>query len=66
MIAIGSQCARPGFEPRQRREKRPEEGMSIGGRGIALVMAFAEELSYRRAGTRNITDFSVTKRGGEA
>ena len=66
MLHLRIDATGPGFDPRQRREKRPEEDMSIGGRGIALVMAFADELSYRREGTRNITDFSVTKRGGEA
>ena len=51
----------PWFDPRQRREPRPDADISIGGRGITLVLSFADEFNYRREGTRNITDFAVMK-----
>lgn len=63
MLRLRIDATGPGFDPRQRREDRPGAELAIGGRGIALVMAFADELSYRREGPRNITDFAVRKRG---
>ncbi|MFV0473127.1 MAG: ATP-binding protein [Pikeienuella sp.] len=48
------------FDPLAPRDKGPEE-YAIGGRGLAMVIAFADELSYRREEGRNITTFTVRK-----
>lgn len=61
MLRLRIDATGPRFDPRQRREKAPGAELALGGRGIALVMSFADELSYRREGTRNITDFAVLK-----
>ncbi|MEX2520591.1 MAG: ATP-binding protein [Paracoccaceae bacterium] len=50
----------PRFDPRERREKTPEE-FAIGGRGLTLVLAFADRLAYARDGERNVTTFTVAK-----
>lgn len=52
----------PSFDPHQRPDG-PTEDFSIGGRGLALVFAFADTLNYKRDGQRNITNFTVLKRG---
>lgn len=54
----------PSFDPR-RQPDGPTEDFAIGGRGLALVFAFADSLSYKREGRRNITCFSVHKKGSD-
>lgn len=61
MLRLRIDAAGPRFDPRQRRETQPGAELAMGGRGIALVMSFADELNYRREGPRNITEFAVTK-----
>jgi len=53
----------PRFDPRQFRLDSDAEKYSMGGRGLALVVAFADELIYARDGGRNVTTFSVMKYG---
>lgn len=65
MLRLRIDATGPGFDPRQRREDHPDDDLAIGGKGIALVMAFADELNYRREGPRNITEFAVCMRGCE-
>ncbi|MEM7546114.1 MAG: ATP-binding protein [Pseudomonadota bacterium] len=55
----------PRFDPRQFRMDADAEQYSMGGRGLALVIAFADELVYAREDGRNVTTFSVTKQGEE-
>lgn len=52
----------PRFDPREPRERDPDD-YSIGGRGLTMVFAFADELTYRREAGRNITTFTVRKHG---
>lgn len=61
MLRLRIDATGPGFDPRQQRDSQPDADLALGGRGIALVMAFADELNYRREGSRNITDFAVLK-----
>lgn len=51
----------PGFDPRK--GKPQADPYALGGRGLALVLAFADELSYQRRGARNVTRFTVSKFG---
>lgn len=66
MLRLRINAIGPGFDPRQRREAKPGAELALGGRGIALVMSFADELNYRREGARNITEFAVTMQSREA
>ena len=50
----------PRFDPREGRPTKAED-YAIGGRGLALVLGFADGLNYQRRGDRNITTFSVSK-----
>lgn len=53
----------PRFDPRAPRDvDRPEE-YALGGRGLTMVLAFADALTYRRESGRNVTTFSVRKHG---
>ncbi|MEM7524988.1 MAG: ATP-binding protein [Pseudomonadota bacterium] len=52
----------PRFDPRDYRPVTAERS-DIGGRGLALVLAFADQLSYAREGPKNITTFSVYRIG---
>lgn len=52
----------PRFDPREPRQLKEDAAYSIGGRGIGLVLAFADSLNYSREGDRNVTIFSVRKR----
>ncbi len=51
----------PRFDPREPREA--PEAFAGGGRGLALVLAFADRLTYERDGNRNVTTFTVAKHG---
>ena len=51
----------PRFDPRSPVQPKADAAYSIGGRGIGLVLAFADDLRYSREGERNITVFSVNK-----
>lgn len=50
----------PHFDPLAHTDGARENDIS-GGRGLLLVLTFADELTYRREGERNITTFSVRK-----
>ncbi|QIE54835.1 ATP-binding protein [Pikeienuella piscinae] len=51
----------PRFDPRAPRDvSRPQE-YALGGRGLTMVLAFADELTYQRESGRNVTTFSVRK-----
>ncbi|MEM7270597.1 MAG: ATP-binding protein [Pseudomonadota bacterium] len=39
---------------------------AIGGRGISLVLGFADKIDYARVGERNVTRFSVSMYGEKA
>lgn len=56
----------PRFDPTGHRPTDPAEPYALGGRGLAMVLAFADQLSYARKGEANITTFSVTKRSVDA
>lgn len=51
----------PRFDPREPRESG--EAFAIGGRGLTMVLAFADRLAYAREEDRNVTTFTVAKRG---
>lgn len=40
------------------------DGYGLGGRGLALVLSFADQLGYERDGDRNVTTFRVSKSAG--
>ncbi len=54
----------PRFDPR---EGAPDldQDRPIGGRGLTLVLGFADNLSYAREGDRNVTTSCVAKHGTE-
>lgn len=47
------------FDPRDRRPDVGEDAYALGGRGLTMVIAFADEISYARRDPYNITTFSV-------
>ena len=53
----------PRFDPREPVAPRDDASYFIGGRGLGLVLSFADGLSYQRRGDRNVTTFSVCKHG---
>lgn len=50
----------PHFDPLAHTDDAKQDDIS-GGRGLLLVLTFADELTYRRERGRNITTFSVRK-----
>ncbi|MEL7463392.1 MAG: ATP-binding protein [Pseudomonadota bacterium] len=57
------------FDPRDGRPDIGSEPYSLGGRGLTMVIAFADEISYARRDPYNITTFAVFQRAqheGEA
>lgn len=55
----------PRFDPREPRAPKDDAAYAIGGRGLGLVISFADSLAYQRVGDRNVTTFVVSKRGGD-
>lgn len=53
----------PRFDPRERRAEAPPDEFALGGRGLTMVLAFADHLSYVHEDGRNVTTFSVRKVG---
>jgi len=53
----------PRFDPREHQANREEKPYSIGGRGLTMIIAFADELKFSRENGKNITTFSVSKQG---
>ncbi|MEO1612203.1 MAG: ATP-binding protein [Pseudomonadota bacterium] len=47
------------FDPRDGRPDIGSQPYSLGGRGLTMVIAFADEISYSRRDPYNITTFSV-------
>ena len=69
MLNLRLSASGPGFDPRVREAPRPDRGElddALGGRGLALVFAFADALTYRREGGANITEFSVARKASAA
>lgn len=62
MLNLKIEAEGPRFDPTEGRPTKIED-YAIGGRGLGLVIGFADALSYKRVGDRNITTFSVAKRG---
>lgn len=60
MLNLKIEAEGPRFDPTEGRPTKIED-YAIGGRGLGLVIGFADALSYKREGDRNITTFSVTK-----
>lgn len=53
----------PCFDPGARREDERPEGASLGGRGLTILFALADTLTYSRWKGRNVTTFSIVKQG---
>lgn len=51
----------PRFDPREAQDA--PQAHAIGGRGLTMVLAFADRLTYERQDERNVTTFTVAKRG---
>lgn len=62
MLNLKIEAEGPRFDPTEGRPTKIED-YAIGGRGLGLVIGFADALSYQRIGERNITTFSVAKHG---
>lgn len=62
MLHLCVRAKGPRFDPRDKRPAAPDQEFALGGRGLTLVLSFADRLSYAREGDRNVTTFSVTKR----
>lgn len=62
MLNLKIEAEGPRFDPTEGRPTEIED-YAIGGRGLGLVIGFADALSYKRVGDRNITTFSVAKHG---
>lgn len=62
MLNLKIEAEGPRFDPTEGRPTKIED-YAIGGRGLGLVIGFADALSYQRIGDRNITTFSVSKHG---
>lgn len=52
----------PRFDPREPRRTAAADDLAIGGRGLTIVMAFADELAYARVEGRNVTTVSFALR----
>ena len=52
----------PRFDPLAYRRNGEEPEYALGGRGLALVISFADEISYQRRANRNVTTFVVGMR----
>ena len=62
MLNLRIEAEGPRFDPRTPPDVK-REPYAIGGRVLSLVLGFADSLSYDRVGDRNVTVFSVAKRG---
>lgn len=62
MLNLKIEAEGPRFDPTAGGPVKDEDYI-IGGRGLGLVIGFADALSYQRVGDRNITTFSVSKHG---
>ena len=62
MLNLKIEAEGPRFDPTEGRPTKIED-YAIGGRGLGLVIGFADGLTYKRVGDRNITIFSVSKHG---
>lgn len=60
LVHLSVSATGPRFDPRDHQAPSPAPD-AIGGRGLTLVLAFADRLAYRRDGDRNVTVFSVRK-----
>lgn len=62
MLHLKLSARGPRFDPREHRAAGEADAYSLGGRGLNLVLAFADQLSYVREERLNVTTFSVSKR----
>ena len=62
MLNLKIEAEGPRFDPTEGNPTKNED-YAIGGRGLGLVIGFADALSYQRIGDRNVTTFSVAKHG---
>lgn len=62
MLHLCVRAKGPRFDPRDKRAPQPGQEFAIGGRGLTLVLSFADKLTYAREDDRNVTTFSVVKR----
>ncbi len=62
MLNLKIEAEGPRFDPTEGRPTKIED-YALGGRGLSLVIGFADALSYKRIDGRNITTFSVAKHG---
>ena len=63
MLHLCVRAKGPRFDPRDKRPAMPDQEFALGGRGLTLVLSFADRLTYAREDDRNVTTFSVLKRG---
>ena len=64
MLHLRVSARGPRFDPRER-EPAPAGDYALGGRGLAMVLEFADRIDYARHGAVNVTTFSVRKHGAE-
>ncbi len=65
MIHLKVTARGPRFDPREHRLTREEQPYAIGGRGLTMVIAFADELTFSRENGYNITTIAVSKKGAD-
>lgn len=66
MLRLRITARGPRFDPRAPRADERETPYALGGRGLTMVIAFADEISYARRDPYNVTTFSVLKRAQHA
>ena len=65
VVPVGNPPAGPRFDPLAYRQNQDQPEYAIGGRGLALVISFADEIAYQRKADRNVTTFIVSKHGSD-
>ena len=61
MLRLRITAKGPRFDPSAPRADEGEQPYALGGRGLTMVIAFADEISYARRDPYNVTTFSVFK-----
>ncbi len=65
MLNLEVRARGPYFDPLESRDD-DRGAYALGGRGLAMVVDFADRLDYRRDGMVNVTTFSVRKYAPES
>lgn len=62
MLRLRVTAKGPRFDPREASGGEADKPYALGGRGLTMVIAFADEISYARRDPYNVTTFSVFQR----